>query len=74
MYRIKSLYGNTMDWYMKAYKHFKIKIEAAKEGDMNVEGRNHYVYAAEEVFDLFRAEANTGAPDYVPLAVAIEKK
>lgn len=52
------------DWYLKAFNHFKKKVE----GD--TEGRNSYVPVAEEIMDLF----SNAEPKYVPLSIAIEKK
>jgi hypothetical protein len=52
------------DWYLKAFNHFKKKVE----GD--TEGRNSYVPVAEEIIDLF----SNAEPKYVPLSIAIEKK
>jgi len=63
------------DWYTKAAKHFKIKIDAAKNGT-EAEGRNYYVPLAEEVLDILKADINTddSFPEYIPLSIAIEIK
>jgi len=63
------------DWYQKAARHFKLKIEAHQNGFIAT-NRNAYVPMAEEVKDLICLEHpfselfNVG---YVPLSVAIEK-
>jgi hypothetical protein len=63
------------DWYQKAARHFKLKIEAHQNGFIAT-NRNAYVPMAEEVKDLICLEHpfselfNVG---YVPLSEAIEK-
>jgi hypothetical protein len=63
------------DWYQKAARHFKLKIESKQAFSYNVKGRNKYVFMPEEVVDLIKSELNLKdeTPDYVPLSVAIEK-
>jgi len=60
------------DWYLAAFKHFMIKINSVKKGEV-AKGRNDYVFLAEEVFDLLRAELECDSPEYVPLSECIKK-
>ena len=60
------------DWYLKAAKHFKLKI-IAEQQMLTVEGKNKYVPLAEEVIDLLRTEFPMGGKEYTPLSIAIEQ-
>jgi hypothetical protein len=61
------------NWYLKAAKHFKAKIDAYKKGVSLLPGRNAYVSMCEEFKDLLRAELSIEGENYVPLAKAIEQ-
>jgi len=61
-------------WYSKTANHFKKKILGAKDLNLNVDGRNNYVFLTEEVVDVLKTEIKEiKAIDYVTLSVAIEK-
>lgn len=63
------------DWYQKAANHFKLKIEAAKNLEFHLEGRNSYVFMPEEVLDLIKTEnPEQKSLNYVPLSICIEKE